>query len=189
MKIEEHMPAFPFDRMPWFKKLHGNAEVDQCTTALQSNWYLLDNQIRAWGRRSGGQDFGQKYTIFPHSQNDGVSLDVKLQAPECIPTGLSSYQPDAIRCCAVINSLQVDMRLVLADTLCIEAIQNMEIARATLLQPNGQITHQENMHVILAFMRQLKAKNYTEMSTKIRRWEDDLREHYGIIIDGCMSPG
>jgi hypothetical protein len=189
MKFEEYITDFPIERMPWFQKLHGNAEVGQCTTALQNNWYLMDNQVRAWHRRSGGQDFGQQYTIFPCFKHDGVSLDVQLQAPECIPPPLRNYQPDAMRSCAVINSLKADMRRVLADTLCIEAIQNIEMARSTLFQPGGEVSaHQENRNAILAFMRRLKGQSYTEMSAKIRTWEDHLRERYAIMIDGCMSP-
>jgi hypothetical protein len=58
----------------------------------------------------------------------------------------------------------------------------MEMARSTLFQPGGDIrADQENRNAILAFMRRLKGQSYTEMSAKIRTWEDHLRERYEIM--------
>ncbi len=182
MQLEEHIPDFPFHRMPWFRQVHSNAEVRQCMHALAKNWRILDAGIRDWHDHSGGQPIGQRYFVYP--QGKYIHVGAGLTAPECIPPPMRNYEPNAMNSCAVVNSLTKNLRRVFADTLCAEAVQNMEMARSTLIQPGGELgPHQDNRDVISKFMRGLNNRSYREMSERILEWEEKLRAVYESIMD------
>ncbi len=182
MKIQEHMPAFPFDRMPWFQKLHDQNDLRKCMEVAQKNWWTFDAGIREWIDESGGGQIGQRYCIYPRGEY--VRIRIELNAPDCIPSPMRNYEPLAITSCSVINSLQKDLRRIFADALCIKAVQNMEMARSTLVQPGDALSpDQDNSDVIEKFTRGLNNKSYGEMCSQIAQWEENLRDLYEAIVD------
>lgn len=187
MQLEDHIPDFPFTRMPWFRQEHRSIEYRKCMQALEQNWYTLDAGIREWHDESGGQPIGQRY--FAYLQGKDMNVAVQLSAPECITPPMRNYEPNVMTSCAVVNSLKKDVRRVFADTLCSEAVQNMEMARSTLIQPGGELDpHQENRDIIRKFMRGLNNQSYRQMSETILEWEKYLRDLYESIIDCRVGP-